>query len=78
MPSPKADSDLVAEVKAAGGYVMAHGSPANAHKAGKEYTVSRMAWLTDSKGPRPLPGGVLEKLLAPSTIPNMVQTALNG
>jgi putative DNA primase/helicase len=64
MPSPKADSDLVAEVKAAGGYVMAHGSPANAHKAGKEYTVSRMAWLTDSKGPRPLPAGVLDKLLA--------------
>ena len=64
MPSPKADSDLVAEVKAAGGYVMAPGSPANAHKAGKEYTISRMGWLMDSKGPRPLPGGVLEKLLA--------------
>jgi hypothetical protein len=64
MPSPKADSDLVAEVKAAGGYVMAPGSPANAHKAGKEYTISRMGWLQDPKGPRPLPDGVLEKLLA--------------
>lgn len=64
MPSPKKDSSLVAEVKGNGGYVMAPGSPDNAHEYGKPYEVTRFGWLKSVDGQRLIPAGVFDRLLA--------------